>query len=272
MLRDQWLGEIWSPLAAQRHYIPAIQSAPLTGMRVYGWKWINDGRSSARTPGTRRRSRRTRSRPARRKRPPTGSPAAGTWTGSSCDLGSTRVPGSDVPGGRRGLRQQNRGARRRDPAGRRPDLAPPDIWRRPRRVGVALSPYGLTPSFVGARIRRLGRLRRVDDRESGSVVAGVDVVGVLLTGTGSIGGQAVFCDPTLPAGTVLAGARQAATYYQAPGGSPLRVTGREHPQRRRRYRRVPVRRGDHQRRRGHRQVVVVDPALPLAADRRRRDQ
>jgi hypothetical protein len=38
-LRDQWLGELWTPVAAQRPYIDSMNKATLTGMRVYGWKW-----------------------------------------------------------------------------------------------------------------------------------------------------------------------------------------------------------------------------------------
>jgi hypothetical protein len=38
-LRDQWLGELWTPVAAQRPYVDAMTSATLTGMKFYGWKW-----------------------------------------------------------------------------------------------------------------------------------------------------------------------------------------------------------------------------------------
>jgi hypothetical protein len=38
-LRDQWLGELWTPVAGQRPYISAMTAATLTGMRFYGWKW-----------------------------------------------------------------------------------------------------------------------------------------------------------------------------------------------------------------------------------------
>jgi hypothetical protein len=38
-LRDQWLGELWTPVAVQRPYVDAMNKGTLTGMRVYGWKW-----------------------------------------------------------------------------------------------------------------------------------------------------------------------------------------------------------------------------------------
>lgn len=36
----QWIGEIWTPVAAERHFWPRVQHSPLTsGLKVYGWKW-----------------------------------------------------------------------------------------------------------------------------------------------------------------------------------------------------------------------------------------
>jgi hypothetical protein len=40
-LRPQWLDEIWTPVAARRDFIGAVQQLPLTsGLKVYGWKWV----------------------------------------------------------------------------------------------------------------------------------------------------------------------------------------------------------------------------------------
>jgi phage head maturation protease len=38
-MRDQWLGELWTPVASQRPYIASMTAGTLTGMRFYGWKW-----------------------------------------------------------------------------------------------------------------------------------------------------------------------------------------------------------------------------------------
>jgi HK97 family phage prohead protease len=36
----QWVGELWTPIAEERHYWPRVQHSPLTsGLKVYGWKW-----------------------------------------------------------------------------------------------------------------------------------------------------------------------------------------------------------------------------------------
>jgi hypothetical protein len=36
----QWLGELWTPVAAERHFWPRVQHQTLTsGLKVYGWKW-----------------------------------------------------------------------------------------------------------------------------------------------------------------------------------------------------------------------------------------
>jgi len=36
----QWIAELWTPVAAERHFWPRIQHSPLTsGLKVYGWKW-----------------------------------------------------------------------------------------------------------------------------------------------------------------------------------------------------------------------------------------
>jgi hypothetical protein len=36
----QWVAELWTPVAAERHFWPRIQHSPLTsGLKVYGWKW-----------------------------------------------------------------------------------------------------------------------------------------------------------------------------------------------------------------------------------------
>jgi hypothetical protein len=35
-----WLGELWTPVAAERHFWPRVQHQTLTsGLKVYGWKW-----------------------------------------------------------------------------------------------------------------------------------------------------------------------------------------------------------------------------------------
>ena len=36
----QWLGELWTPIAQERHFWPRVQHQTLTtGLKVYGWKW-----------------------------------------------------------------------------------------------------------------------------------------------------------------------------------------------------------------------------------------
>lgn len=41
-LGKQWLGELWTPVAQQRHFINRVAKGTLTtGLKVYGWKWEN---------------------------------------------------------------------------------------------------------------------------------------------------------------------------------------------------------------------------------------
>jgi hypothetical protein len=36
----QWIGELWTPIAQERHFWPRVQHQTLTtGLKVYGWKW-----------------------------------------------------------------------------------------------------------------------------------------------------------------------------------------------------------------------------------------
>ncbi|MET0996219.1 MAG: hypothetical protein ABWY20_20025 [Mycobacterium sp.] len=38
----QWVGELWTPIAAERHFWQHVQHSPLnSGLKVYGWKWEN---------------------------------------------------------------------------------------------------------------------------------------------------------------------------------------------------------------------------------------
>lgn len=38
--QPQWLNEVWSGKRYQRRFVPLLQSAPLTGLRVKGWRWV----------------------------------------------------------------------------------------------------------------------------------------------------------------------------------------------------------------------------------------
>ena len=221
-LRDQWLGEIWTPLAAQRHYIPAIGSAPLTGMRIYGWKW------------------QTR-------------PVVGPYAGSKAAIPSNPVKivpaeanayrlagGWDVDRifvdlGAPGFLEAMFQAATIDAANKTEAHVSATLLAGATdlgyvatltaafgAIGAALSPYSLTPSFIALASDVWAAYSEMTTDEAPWWLVSSSSVN-LSTGDGSIGGQSVFCDAALPAGTVLAGARQAATYYSAPSGSPLRV-------------------------------------------------
>ena len=221
-LRDQWLGEIWTPQAAMRRYIPAIGSAPLTGMRVYGWKW-------------------------------TTLPQVGPYAGNKAPIPSNPVKidpaeanayrlagGWDVdrimvdlaaPGFLEAMFQ----AAAVDCANKSEAHVAATLLAGATSIGDhdtltdaiaaiggALSPYGLTPSFISMSSDIWADYLSLTTADVPWWLAKGSTVD-LTTGDSDLNGQSIFCDPTLPAATVLAGARQAATYYQSPGGSPLRV-------------------------------------------------
>jgi hypothetical protein len=221
-LRDQWLGEIWQPLAAQRHYIPAIQSATLTGMRVYGWKWTTTPQvgiyAGNKTPIP---SNAVKIDPAEA----TAYRLAGGWDVDRIysDLAS--------PGFLEALFQ----AATVDCAAKTEAHVAATLMAGATDLGTAatltealtligaqLAPFGLTPSFIALASDVFAAYSELTTAQVPWWLASTSNVS-LATGTGSVGGQTIFCDPNLAAGTVLAGARQAATYYQAPG-SPLRIT------------------------------------------------
>lgn len=38
-IRPQWIDELWTPVLAEQFFVNSVGSAPLTGMKVLGWKW-----------------------------------------------------------------------------------------------------------------------------------------------------------------------------------------------------------------------------------------
>lgn len=221
-LRDQWLGEIWTPLAAQRHYIPAIGSAPLTGMRLYGWKW---------------ETRPVVAEYAGNKTPiPSGPVKIVPAEGAAYRIaGGWDVDRIFVDLGAPGFLEAMFQAASIDAANKTEahvgatllagatDLGyAATLTAAFGAIGAALSPYSLTPSFIALASDVWAAYSEMTTDEAPWWLVSSSNLN-LATGDGSIGGQSVFCDAGLPAGTVLAGARQAATYYQAPSGSPLRV-------------------------------------------------
>jgi hypothetical protein len=221
VLRDQWLGEIWTPVATARRYIPAVQSAALTGMRIYGWKWINRPKVAPYAGNkTAIPSNPVSTGPAEA----TAYRLAGGWDVDRIlvDLGSPGFLESMFTAAVADCAAQTdahvaatilTGARDLGTAA--------DLTAALAAVGAALSPYGLTPSFVALASDVWAQYTALTTAQAPWWLASTSSVN-LGTGDGNVGGQSVFCDAALPDGTVLAGARQAVTYYSSPG-SPLRV-------------------------------------------------
>jgi len=222
-LRDQWLGELWTPVAAQRPYINAMTSAPLTGMRFYGWKWET-------------------------------TPQVGPYTGNKTAIPSNTVSIVPVEG------TAYRLAGGWDVDRIFVDLGAPGFLE--AMFSAAVADYGnksnaAAGTFLAANATVLTNV--VDNLvdalaavaaalgANGAVASWIAIASdlwsdylsltsaeapwwlSLAAGSVSIkspGGSAAdlsfFVDPTLPAGTVLAGDKRATTHFEA-AGSPLRV-------------------------------------------------
>lgn len=220
---DQWLGELWTPVAPQRPYIASMSSATLTGLRVYGWKWtalpeVDDyAGNKAAIPSN----------------PVSIGPAeadayrlAGGWD----------VDRAYVDLGAPGFLEALFGAAVAD-YGRKSNAKAGAFLAANATVSTAivtnlvdalaavasfLGENGATPSWIAISSDLWSDYLSLTSAEAPwwlSVGAGSVSI---KDPAGSVADLRFFVDPGLAAGTVLAGDKRAATHYEA-AGSPLRV-------------------------------------------------
>ena len=222
-LRDQWLGELWTPVAAQRPYVAAMNSGTLTGMRVYGWKWET-------------------------------LPEVGDYAGNKTAIPSNPVQMVPVEGtaymlaggwdvarifvdlGAPGFLEAMFSAAVAD-YGRKSNAKAGEFLAANATVSTAvvsnlvdalaavasfLGENGATPSWVAISSDLWSQYLSLTSAEAPWWLSvGAGSVSIKDAG-GSVADLKFFVDPGLAAGTVLAGDRQAATHFEA-AGSPLRV-------------------------------------------------
>jgi hypothetical protein len=93
-------------------------------------------------------------------------------------------------------------------------------------IGRNLGAIGAAVSFVSMSVDLWDGYLAMTSDEAPWWLSGTSSVSV--TGQdGSLGGQSIWCDPELPAGTMLGGDRRAATYFEA--GQPVRITAQNIP-------------------------------------------
>jgi hypothetical protein len=222
-LRDQWLGELWTPVAAQRPYVDAMNKATLTGMRVYGWKWETE-------------------------------PVVGDYAGNKTAIPSNPVKIVPVEGnayrlaggwdvdrifvdlGAPGFLEAMFSAAVAD-YGRKSNEKAGAFLAANATVSTAvvsnlvdalaavasfLGENGATPSWIAISSDLWSQYLSLTSAEAPWWLSvGAGSVSIKAAG-GSVADLKFFVDPGLAAGTVLAGDRQAATHFEA-AGSPLRV-------------------------------------------------
>jgi hypothetical protein len=222
-LRDQWLGELWTPVAAQRSYIDAMNKATLTGMRVYGWKWetlpeVNDyaGNKTA---------------------IPSNTVKIVPVEGNAYRLaGGWDVDRIFVDLGAPGFLEAMFSAAVAD-YGRKSNAKAGEFLAANATVSTAvvsnlvdalaavaefLGSNGATPSWIAISSDLWSQYLSLTSAEAPWWLSvGAGSVSIKDSG-GSVADLKFFVDPGLAAGTVLGGDRKAATHFEA-AGSPLRV-------------------------------------------------
>ena len=219
-IRPQWIDELWTPIDLRRPYANSIQSDVLTGMKVFGWKW-----------GTR--------------------PVVGPYAGNKTPIPSGPVTfgpaeatayrhagGWDVDRifvdlGNASLLSAILNAAAQDYAmkmeatigGLLADEATPataaDLPEALAVIGSTLGAAGARPSFVAMSADLWAGYLNLSASEAPWWLAGGSQPDVV-DGTTTALGLRIFTDAALPAQTVLAGDRRAATHYE-PRGNPFRV-------------------------------------------------
>lgn len=223
-LRPQWLDEVWTPVAITRDFIEAVNHQRLTtGTKVYGWKWdtyptvdVYEGNKGP-IPTS----------PA--KTVPIEAPItrlAGGWDVDRIfvDLGAPGFLESFFRAATRDLAAKQEAAVATalvDAATVPADPAPADLWGAVDLAARALELNGANMTFVGISSDLWAEYVKTPRAEVPWWVPNGPAPS-LRDSTGSAADVRFFANHTLPAGTVVAGDRNAVTFYEA-SPNPIRV-------------------------------------------------
>lgn len=223
-LRPQWLDEVWTPVATNRDFIESVNRQRLTsGLKVYGWQWdvypTVDVYAGNKAP--------IPSSPAKTK--PIEAPIerlAGGWDVDRIfvDLGSAGFLEALFRAAARDLaaKQEARVATQLLADATVPaDPAPADLWAAVDLAARFLELNGASMSFVGIS-SDLWTQYVSSPRDEVPWWVPNGAAPSLRDSTGTAADVRFFANHTLPTGTVIAGDRQAVTFFE-PSPNPIRV-------------------------------------------------
>ncbi len=229
ILRPQWLGELWRARNVQRDFINATSRGRLTGLKVYGWQWQR-GPEVGPYEGNKTEvpTNPVKTVPIEA----TAERVAGGWDVDRVffDLGDAGFLSSFMA-----MATEDYGLKTE--AGYVADLlagatVPPDtidgLLDGIDVIARALSSVGANVSFIGMSADLWSDYIAIPASDAPWWLAQQSRVNIADVST-DIDGLRVFCSHNLPAQTMLAGDRRAATYYEA-SPSPIRVQAVNIPQ------------------------------------------
>lgn len=223
LLRPQWLGELWTAQNVQRDFIDAYSHAPLSsGLKVQGWRWVNK-------------------------------PEVGPWAGNKTEIPTNPVktepadaPIERIAGGwdvdriffdlgDAGFLQSFLAAATEDYGRKSEDAFALKIAAAasvaPDKAANLLEAMDVAARALSMRGARVSSIAMSTDLWSQYLAIKASDAPWWLQNQGSVNladsttnaaHLSAFANHALPAGTVIAGDRRAATYYEA-AGSPIRV-------------------------------------------------
>jgi hypothetical protein len=220
-LRPQWLDELWTPVAVRRDYIESVNRQALTtGTRVYGWRWVTypvvGDYAGNKTPIP---SNTASTEPA--EAPITR--LAGGWDVDRIfvDLGDPGFLEAFFRAATRDVALKQEAKVSAALQAEASDATATDLVGALGVIATSLSGIGASPSFIGVASDLWGEFLSITADAAPFWLA--SSTSVSLSGSeGSVSGLRFFVDPNLPAGHILGGDRNAATYFEA-SPSPLRV-------------------------------------------------
>jgi hypothetical protein len=220
-LQPQWLDELWTPVAARRDYIESINRQALTtGTRVYGWKWellpeVADYAGNKTPIPSNAVSTVPAEAPITR--------LAGGWDVDRIyvDLGNAGYLEALFQAATRDYALKTEAKVSAALKAEATPAAAESLVDAFNVIALTLAGVGASPSFVGIASDLWGGFLGLSSDAVPWWVAQSSAIS-LTNSTGNVNDLRFFMDPNLAAGHVLAGDRNAATYFEA-SPAPLRV-------------------------------------------------
>lgn len=221
-IRPQWIDELWTPVDTRRPYANSVTPGTLTGMKVYGWKWLTRpvvgpyaGNKTAVPSG-----------------PVTFGPAeasavrhAGGWDVDNIFvyLGDASLLRAILDAATQDYAMKQEASISAAIQADATAAAADDFVGGLSTIANTLATAGARPSFIGLAADIWADYLNLSASEapwwlSSSTASSLD----LTAGTSAAQDLRVFLDPNLPAQHMVGGDRRAVTFYQ-PRGNPFRV-------------------------------------------------